>query len=323
MGFIEFERIEDARFDERNFLKTGIEKLDKEIVGLGLGHLVIITGPRAGGKTTLTGQLVNNFIDRGYSGLMCSFEMANPRLKNWLTLQALGPENLTGFTTSSGKELFYPRTKEVKETAERWIGKKLKVYDNASFSRKNISKNIAQELQANPNLKFVIIDNLMKIEFDGCADSKWEEQSQIVKSLQNFAQRHNICIILVAHPNKVKTLPRIEDVGGSGDIINTADTVIMVHRVTKDFKSRAKQYFEWSDNNPAFEFSNIIEIAKDREFGDDDSLIGVYFDPRSKRFLNRRDEVIRYGWDVSPTQSRMSIGEVTLTELRDEEEIPF
>ena len=43
MAFIDFSTIEDVKFDERNFLKTGIEKLDREIIGLGLGHLVIIT----------------------------------------------------------------------------------------------------------------------------------------------------------------------------------------------------------------------------------------------------------------------------------------
>ena len=163
----------------------------------------------------------------------------------------------------------------------------------------------------------------MKIELDGMRESKWEAQSQIVKKLQHYAQRKNICIILVAHPNKVKTLPRIEDVGGSGDIINTADTVLLVHRVTEDFKIRAGEYFGWKEGNPALEYSNIIEIAKDREFGDDDSMVGVYFDPKSKRFLNRRDEVIRYGWDVSPTQERLKFGSTTLTEVEDGEELPF
>ncbi len=323
MGFVNFNGIEDLRFDESRYLKTGLEKLDKSIVGLGLGHLVILTGPRAGGKTTLIGQLACNFIDRGYSGLLCSFEMANPRLKNWLTLQALGPENLKGFTTSMGKELFYPRTKEVKEAVENWISGKLKVYNNSSFKQGNISADIKQEIEKNPKIKFVIIDNLMKIDFDGKNESKWDEQSKIAKSLQKFAQQHDLCIILVAHPNKVKTLPRIEDVGGSGDIINTADTVLMVHRVTKDFKKRAQEYFSWSADNPAFEFSNIIEVAKDREFGDDDSMIGVHFEPRSKRFLNYPGESIRYGWDTRPMQSKMSIGEVTFTELREDEETPF
>ena len=109
MAFIDFSTIEDVKFDERNFLKTGIDKLDREIIGLGLGHLVIITGPRAGGKTTLTSQLVNNFIDRGYQGLMCSFEMSNARLKNWILLQALGAENLKAYTTSGGKEIYFPK----------------------------------------------------------------------------------------------------------------------------------------------------------------------------------------------------------------------
>ena len=310
MGFVRFSEIADAKFDERDYLKTGLERLDKAIVGLGLGHLVIITGSRAGGKTTLIGQIANNFVDRGYKGLIASFEMANPRLKNWLLLQALGPENLRGFTTSNGKELFYPKNDTVKREAETWIDRNLKVYDNVSFARDDISKAIGAEIKANPDLKFVILDNLMKIEFDGRADSKWEEQSQIVKGLQKYAQDHHICMILVAHPNKVKTLPRIEDVGGSGDIINTADTVLMVHRITNDFKKRAWEMFRWSEDNPAFQYSNIIEVAKDREFGADDTMVGVYFDPRSKRFLNYPDERIRYGWDTQPVQERVGFSRI-------------
>lgn len=323
MGFRTYNDIEDFRIDESQYLKTGIEKLDRAILGLGLGQLVIVTGTRAGGKTTLTGQLTCNFIDKGYSGLICSFEMANPRLKNWLTLQALGPEHLTGYTTSTGKELFFPRTKEVKRRVDDWISAKLKVYDNANFDAEKICADISEEVKKNPKIKFVILDNLMKIELDGMRDSKWESQSQIVKKLQHYAQRKNICIILVAHPNKVKTLPRIEDVGGSGDIINTADTVLLVHRVTEDFKIRAGEYFGWKEGHPALEYSNIIEIAKDREFGDDDSMVGVYFDPKSKRFLNYPGENIRYGWDVSPTQEHIRIGKVTLTELSEDVETPF
>ncbi|MFQ7077334.1 MAG: hypothetical protein ACLRSW_05025 [Christensenellaceae bacterium] len=38
-----------------------------------MGQLVIIT-ERERAETTLTGQLTCNFIDKGYSGLICSFE---------------------------------------------------------------------------------------------------------------------------------------------------------------------------------------------------------------------------------------------------------
>lgn len=323
MAFRSYNEIEDYRIDESQYLRTGIKGIDKAILGFGLGQLVIITGTRAGGKTTLIGNITDNFIEQGYSGLLCSFEMTNPRLKNWLMLQALGADNLRGFTTSTGKEIFCPRTKTAKEAVGNWIDAKLKIYDNHDFDVDKIFEDVTAEVKKNPKIKFIILDNLMKMEFDGSNEDKWSTQSRIVRKLQNYAQKENICVILVAHPNKVKTMPRIEDVGGSGDIINTADTVLIVHRVTEDFKKRAWEHFRWKADDPELQYPTLIEIAKDREFGDDDSFIGVFFEPRSKRFLNYPGENIRYGWDVSPTQEHIRIGKVTLTELSEDVETPF
>lgn len=317
MAFVKYKDIEDVKFDEKQYLHTGIKKLDKSIVGLGLGQLVIITGTRAGGKTTFIGQLVCNFIDNGYSGLLCSFEMANPRLKKWLDVQALGKDNLKQEITVTGKEYYVPKNEYVKSQVEEWIGNKLEVYDNSTFNIKKVSDDIISRLEANPEIKFVILDNLMKLDTDSMDENKYEAQSRLVKRLQVFAQKRNICLILVAHPNKVKVLPRIEDVGGSGDIINTADTVLLIHRVTKDFQIRAKEYFGWEDDNPAFEYSNIIEVAKDREFGNDDSMLGVYFEPQAKRFLNEKDENQHYGWEVTGEQQ-----EIALTPIEDKD-MPF
>lgn len=325
MAFRTYNEIEDYRIDESQYLKTGIGGIDRSILGFGLGQLVVITGTRAGGKTTLIGNITDNFIEQGYSGLLCSFEMTNPRLKNWLMLQALGADNLRGFTTSAGKEIFFPKTKEVKEAVGNWINSKLKIYDNHDFDVDGIFEDVTAEVKKNPKIRFIILDNLMKMEFDGSNEDKWGTQSRIVRKLQNYAQKHNICVILVAHPNKVKTMPRIEDVGGSGDIINTADTVLIVHRVTEDFKIRANQYFGWKAEDEELKYSNLIEIAKDREFGEDDNFVGVFFEARSKRFLNYPGENIRYGWEVRPTQSRISIPEsgMTFTELSEDEEAPF
>lgn len=302
MAFVKYKDIQEEKFDESNYLRTGISGIDKAIVGLGMGQLIVITGTRAGGKTTLVGQITNNFIDKGYSGLLCSFEMKNSRLKRWLNLQALGKYNLKKEITATGKEIFEPKNNYVKEKVEQWIDQKLEVYDNLSFSVKKVSDDIIERLNENQNIKFVILDNLMKLDTESVSENKYEAQSKLVKRLQVFAQKNNICLILVAHPNKVKVLPRIEDVGGSGDIINTADTVLLVHRVTDDFKIRAKEYFQWEFDNDIYKYSNIIEIAKDREFGMDGSLCGVYFEPQAKRFTNYENENHRYGWETQQKQ---------------------
>lgn len=321
MGFIRFNEIKKVEFDERQYLKTGIKQLDRKICGLGLGHLVILTGPRAGGKTTLIGQVICNFIEQGYSGLLCSFEMANGRLRNWLTMQALGKDNLVVRNTATGTPKSYSKNESIEQAAVDWIGKRLMVYDNANFNGKAVMEMIDAQVKENPNIKFVVLDNLMKIDFTGKTDNKYDAQSSFVRYLQAYAQKHNICVILVAHPNKVKTIPRIEDIGGSGDIINTADTVIFVHRVNGDFKKRADEYFGWRENAQELKFDNLIEIVKDREFGDDNSFIGVYFEPTAKRFLNIRGENTIYSFDVRPHQARII---PTLTEIvDDDEEIPF
>lgn len=317
MAFVKYKDIADIKFDEKQYLHTGIKNLDKSIIGLGLGQLVIITGTRAGGKTTFIGQLVCNFINNGYSGLLCSFEMANPRLKKWLNNQALGKENLKKEVTVTGKEYFVPKNDFIKQQVENWIDTKLEVYDNYSFNVYKVSEDIISRLEANPDIKYVILDNLMKLDTDGLNDNKYEAQSKLVKRLQVFAQKRNICLILVCHPNKIKVLPRIEDVGGSGDIINTADTVLFIHRVTQDFKIRAKEYFNWTDSHPIFEYSNIIEVAKDREFGCDDSMFGVYFEPEAKRFLNEPNETIRYGWERQVKQEEIALIPI------DDEDLPF
>ena len=303
MAFVKYKDIKEEKFDQSNYLQTGITGIDKAIVGLGMGQLIVVTGTRAGGKTTLIGQITNNFIDKGYSGLLCSFEMKNSRLKRWLNLQALGKYNLKKETTVTGKEVYEPKNDYVKSKVEEWIDKHLEVYDNLSFSVKKVSDDIIERLEANPEIKFVILDNLMKLDTDTMGENKYEAQSKLVKRLQVFAQKNNICLILVAHPNKIKALPRIEDVGGSGDIINTADTVLLVHRVTDDFKIRAKEYFQWEYDNEIYKYSNIIEIAKDREFGMDGSLCGVFFEPQAKRFTNYENEHHNYGWEKNGEQT--------------------
>ena len=318
---IPFNEIEIVEFDETQYLKTGIKQLDRNICGLGLGQLVVLTGPRAGGKTTLIGNIICNFIDQGHYGFLFSFEMANPRLRRWLTLQALGKDNLKERYTQTGRAISYPMSNEKEQAAANWIGKRLRVFNNAGFQKNDIMNLIKRYVEDIPQVKFIVLDNLMKISFSGGSDQKYSRQSEFVKELQAYAQAQNICIILVAHPNKVKTIPRIEDVGGSGDIINTADTVIFVHRVTKDFKKRAIDDLRWDAGDPALKYDNLIEVVKDREFGDDNSFIGVYFEPKAKRFLNVREENVTYGFDIRTYQPRIM---PTLTEITDDDgENPF
>ena len=44
--------------------------------------------------------------------------------------------------------------------------------------------------------------------------------------------------------------------------------------------------------------TNIIEIAKDREFGTQDVFIPLYFEESTKRLKNYPEEFVMYKWDI-------------------------
>lgn len=299
MSFINYKDIKKVRFDEKQYLKTGITKLDKMIVGIGRGQYTLIFGTRGCGKTTFTNMLTANFLNQDEKGLICNFEMPNHRTQYWLNLQIAGEHNLKSEITLSGKEIWLIKDDETENKIIEWVDKSLLVNDNETFDVYKVYKQIEATVAKHPEFTFVILDNLMKLNLDEVDENKYEAQSRLVKGLQKLCQDKNIALILVAHPNKIKTLPRIEDNGGSGDIINTADNVLILHRVNEDFKIRAKEYFVTTEVNKLSEFDNLIEVAKNRDFGEE-GFCGVFFEPKAKRFTNNNIGVRYYKWEEPP-----------------------
>ena len=50
------------------------------------------------------------------------------------------------------------------------------------------------------------------------------------------------------------------------------------------------------------EVSNILEVAKNRQLGIVDYLVGMFYEPESRRLKNSVAEHIVYGWQDPPTQ---------------------
>ena len=98
---------------------------------------------------------------------------------------------------------------------------------------------------------------------------------------------------------------RKESISGTADLTNIADNLLLIHRVGNDFEKRAGEFFGVDKVQPYLEFSNIIEVAKNRQFGVVDHLVGMFFEPESRRLKNSIAEHIVYGWEEAPTQVAM------------------
>ena len=52
----------------------------------------------------------------------------------------------------------------------------------------------------------------------------------------------------------------------------------------------------WHDDNEVYDGTNVVEIVKDRDGGNQDVFIPLYYEVESKRLKNDRAENVIYGW---------------------------
>ena len=297
MSFRYYKDIDRSPANEKDFLKTNIRQLNRLCCGLPRGGLVLLSGLRGQGKSTFLGQLKLDLIDNGYKGLEFSLEMSNSKTVQWTLLQACGKDNLKSRTTSMGKVFYEPKSELIENQIIDWIGERLELDNNETFNAKKIEQQILLRLNNARDVDFCIIDNMMRLDIAEYGQDKLLAQIRFAKTITDICQKKNICLILVIHPTKVLTLPRIDNLAGAGELLNLASLVLILHKVNTDFKVRQKQVFNFSDSHPLLQYSTLLEIAKDRDFGNDDTLIGLHFENESKRFLENKEDNYHYGWE--------------------------
>lgn len=319
MSFKKYSEIDRSPVNESDYLKIHNKRFSQLVCGLPKGGLVLVSGLRGQGKSTWLGQTKLDLIDNGYKGLEFSLEMSNKKTLNWTILQACGKDNLKSTLTSNGKTFYSAKTPQIEDDIIEWIDDKLLIDDNSTFNAKVIEKQIVEKLESSTDIDFCIIDNMMRLDIAEYGSEKLLAQIKFAKVITDICQKKNICLLLVIHPTKVFTLPRIDNLAGAGELLNLASLVLILHKVNTDFKVKQKQLFNFKDDHEILQFDTLLEIAKDRDFGQDDSLIGLYFEEESKRFIEYKGQNIKYKWQKEYSQARLE----DLQEVEDDGSLPF
>lgn len=110
-------------------IKTGIYDVDKAIGGMYLGQVILITGKRGEGKSTLASQIFANAIDQGYSVFAYSGELPDYHFKNWIDLQIAGSQNIEMSKNEYGEYDYWLSDKTV-ERINEWYAEKAYIFDN-------------------------------------------------------------------------------------------------------------------------------------------------------------------------------------------------
>lgn len=278
-------------------IPTGFTILDKKIMGLMLGDVTVLSGLSGTGKTSWIDCLALNVVQRGYKVAIWSGELQSFRFQGWINQIAAGKNYVV---RKEGYDNFYYSPKPVSNKINAWLDGKMWLYNNEYGSRWSQLFADIKELVEKENIQLVVLDNLMSLQINDYDGDKYSQQTAFINEIKKYAKKKNIHIILVAHPRKENGFLRKESISGTADLTNLADNVIILHRVNKDFETRAGEFWGKDKVVEYLKYSTVIELCKNRSVGVVDLIVGMYYENESRRLKNSIEEHIVYGWQEEP-----------------------
>lgn len=290
--------IKIVRDSDRFSIKTGIYALDKAIGGLFEEQTTVLSGINASGKTAILNQLLLNAVQRDIPSALWSGELPAKRIKAWLCQTAAGKNNVVKV---EGRDNAYEAIDSVIPKIENWLDERLIIYNNNYGNNCEQILADVEEAIVKYKLKFIVLDNLMALSLDYLVGTMNEKQKALMLKLDEIAKKYHVHILIIAHPRKEANfqLLRKESVSGTSDLTNICWNLLLLHRINDDFEKRATEF--WGKDKTSriiFEgYNNIIEVAKNRDYGVENFIVGLYYEPETKRFKNSRAENMHYDWE--------------------------
>ena len=275
-----FERIDITKIKT---YRTGFAGLDKYLKGWRVGELTIWTGKRQSGKSTMIGQCILQLVEENEKIFVYTGELSKNHFREWLYLQANGEEKLKKIFNEISNDNDYIVENKVFDKISNWIKNKVYLYDKEDVAKETELINIIKKIRIKKDCRVFVIDNLTTVKLDSLSDNFYRQQSEFISNLKAICRNYDTHIHLVVHPKKVEDGAKevkVSDIGGSGDISNLADNVIIIERL------------EDGNNN------SKVSIGKNRMFGINKSFL-LDFNSENKRFYSPESKVEKfkkYGW---------------------------
>lgn len=301
--------VQSVDINKLDKIETGIYELDKTIRGMAMGQLVILTGKRGDGKSTLMSQLVCAALEDKRNVFIYSGELADFHFKRWLDYQLAGSANILEQTNKWG-DMDYAMTKETIEQISQWYRGRAFIYDNNYLTDGSEFETLPETIERvilQYNAQLICIDNLMTaMERVTEQNNLYLAQSNFVGKLKAIAMKYSVVILLVAHPKK-GTANEFQDdnelIAGSSDITNKADIILRYERL----------------DNQDDGANGLIKVTKNRIMGQlrtsKENGIRTFYSAKSKRISDLGEKREKpYSWEKQRKE---------YINARLEEELPF
>ena len=213
-------------------VSTGFTDLDKLTSGFQKSDLLILAARPAMGKTALALNFAMKIgVDQQKAVAIFSLEMP----KEQLSLRMLAAEARVGLSRLKTAQIKEDEYKGLSNALGRLSEAKVYIDDTPGISPMNMRAK-CRRLQAETEISLIIIDYLQLMR---CGkkriESRFQEVSEIVRDIKSVAKELKVPIIALSQlsrdvEKRGGDIPKLSDLRESGEIEQTADLVVFIHR---------------------------------------------------------------------------------------------
>jgi replicative DNA helicase len=221
----------DRNKGEISGMSTGFDAIDRKLLGLQPGQLIIIAARPGVGKTSLVlNWAVNACKQSGLPVAIYSMEM----LTNELGLRILSSEANIDSRKIRTKD-FGPHEMKNMFTAVQQLSRLPIVINDSGATTLIDIRSQCRRLKAEQGLGMIVIDYLQLMQSHVKKNSREQEISEISRGLKELAKELGVPIIALSQLNRSSEArtdkrPQLSDLRESGAIEQDADIVCLIHR---------------------------------------------------------------------------------------------
>lgn len=254
------DRLKDLGY-ELTGIPTGFKALDETLLGLQPSDLIILAARPGIGKTSFALCIARNVaVEYNYPVAIFSLEMSKIQLaQRLLSIEA----EIKSHAFRSGN-IGTEDIPKLMAAIEKLSNAKIFIDDSPSLTVTEL-RTKARRLKNKEDIKLIIIDYLQLIQGENQLKDRYQQVSEISRSLKILAKELDIPVLALSQlsreiEKRKEPKPKLSDLRESGSIEQDADVVIFIYTMEETKKDKVDDFLE-----PDLKVEErIVEIAKHR-----------------------------------------------------------